>query len=258
MRYHLLLLLLAMATIVPVEGSGQSKKVKLFNGTHLNHWYTFIAGKGRDTDPNKVFTLQNKFIRISGEEYGCLTTKDEYENYILTAKFKWGNKTWGEREYNARDCGILLHSVGKDGDWGNAWLYSVEYQIIEGATGDYWLLGDDSKDYAITSNVKDAPQGAFMYDPGGKPVTIHKGRIDRRFRDPDWKDVKDFRGRNEIEKRHGKWNRVKCVVRDGQIWNYLNGKLVNHAYDVKPRSGKIQLQSEMAEVFFKDIKLRKL
>lgn len=258
MRLTSLVLSLLIAIFIPFAGTAQKKRIKLFDGNNLDHWYVYIAGKGKNNDPDKVFTIHNKMIRISGEEYGCLTTNDEFEEYVLKARFKWGDKTWGERKDKARDCGILLHSVGADGAWGNTWLYSIEYQMIEGATGDYWVLGDDSKNYAISCNVKNAAHEGYVYEPGGRVVTIHKGRIDSRFKDPEWKDIKGFRGRKQIEKRHGKWNRIKIVVRDGQIWNYLNGKLVNHAFDVKPLKGKIQLQSEMAEVFFGKVRLRKL
>ena len=36
-------------------------------------------------------------IRVSGEEWGCITTTDEYENYTLTVEFKWGATTWDAR-----------------------------------------------------------------------------------------------------------------------------------------------------------------
>ena len=52
--------------------SGQAK-IQLFNGKNLDGWYTFLKGKGRDNDPNKVFTVQNGLLTISGEEYGCIT-----------------------------------------------------------------------------------------------------------------------------------------------------------------------------------------
>ncbi len=67
--------------------------LKLFNGKNLDGWYTFIKDRGRNNDPEKVFTVQNGLIRISGEEYGCITTNDEFENYELLVKFKWGEIT---------------------------------------------------------------------------------------------------------------------------------------------------------------------
>jgi len=38
----------------------------------------------------------------------------------------------------------------------------------------------------------------------------------------------------------------------------FNGVLVNQAYNVKPSSGKIQIQSEAAEIYFRKIALTSL
>ena len=61
----------------------QKAGIKLFNGKNLDGWYTFIKGKGKNNDPNNVFTVKNGLIRISGEEFGCITTNEEFENYSL-------------------------------------------------------------------------------------------------------------------------------------------------------------------------------
>ncbi|MDD3728640.1 MAG: DUF1080 domain-containing protein, partial [Dysgonamonadaceae bacterium] len=97
----------ATSSKIPVttEKHSDKAKVQLFNGKNLDGWYTFIKDKGRDNDPNKVFTVQNGLIRISGEEYGCITTNDEYENYKLVVEFKWGDATFAPRIEKARDSG---------------------------------------------------------------------------------------------------------------------------------------------------------
>jgi hypothetical protein len=235
--------------------SGKSK-IKLFNGKNLDGWYTFIRGKGKNVDPNKVFTVQNGMIVISGEEYGCITTDEEYENYKLVAEFKWGETTHEPRLEKARDCGILLHSVGEDGGHGGIWMHSIECQIIEGGTGDILVVGDGSPDFAVTCPVAPEKQGnSYVFQPDGELVTIHSGRINWYGRDPGWKDQKGFRGANDVEKPVGKWNKVECIVKDREIKIYLNNKLVNQAFDVKPHKGKIQIQSEGAEIFFRKVNL---
>jgi len=228
--------------------------IKLFNGRNLDGWYTYIKEKGKNTDPLNVFTVNNGMIRISGEEFGCITTNDEFENYKLTVKFKWGDQTYSPRTDKTRDSGILLHSVGEDGASSGTWMYSIECQIIEGGTGDFIVVGDGSTKYSITSPVAPEKQGnSYIFKPEGSKVTINSGRINWFGRDPEWKDVKDFRGRNDIEKPVGKWNKIECIVKGNEIHNYLNGVLVNQAFDVKPQKGKIQIQSEGAEIFFKKI-----
>lgn len=233
--------------------------LKLFNGKNLDGWYTFIKDRGKNVDPKKVFTVSNEMIRISGEEYGCITSNDEFENYKLTAKFKWGGQTFAPRTERARDSGILLHSVGEDGGSDDTWMHSIECQIIEGGTGDFIVVGDGSRDFSITCPVAPEKQGSsYVYTPDGNMVTVNSGRINWYARDPGWKDTKGFRGANDIEKPAGKWNKIECIVKAREIHIYLNGTLVNHAVDVKPYKGRIQIQSEGAEIFFKQVIIENL
>ena len=48
----------------------RQQTIILFNGYDLEGWYTYIQDRGRDSDPNNVFTVQDGMIRISGEEWG--------------------------------------------------------------------------------------------------------------------------------------------------------------------------------------------
>lgn len=229
---------------------------QLFNGKNLNGWYTFLEGKGRNIDPNKVFSVQNGMIRVSGEEFGCITSNDEYENYKLVVVFKWGDLTTAPRVNKARDSGVLLHSTGKDGGYSGIWMFSTECQLIEGGTGDLLVVGDGSKKFSLTCPVAPEMQGnSNVFQPTGNPVTINGGRINWFGRDPEWKDIKGFRGAKDVEKPLGKWNKLECVAKGKEIFIYLNGTLVNHAVDVHPAKGRIQIQSEGAEIFFKRIEL---
>jgi hypothetical protein len=239
--------------------NGNNSDLQLFNGKNLDGWYTFIKDRGKNVDPKNVFTVKNGVIRISGEEYGCITTNDEFENYKITVEYKWGEITHEPRVDKARDSGLLLHSVGEDGGSDGTWMHSIECQIIEGGTGDFIVVGDGSNDFSITSPVAPEKQGSsYIYQPTGNMVTINSGRINWFARDPGWKDIKGFRGANDREKPVGKWNKIECLVIDREIHIYLNGTLVNHAVDVEPQKGRIQIQSEGAEIFFKRIVLEKL
>jgi hypothetical protein len=234
-------------------------KMQLFNGKNLNGWYTFIKDKGRNIDPNKVFTVKDGMIRVSGEEFGCITSNEEFENYKLLVEFKWGDETFQPRVDKARDSGVLLHSTGEDGGYSGIWMYSIECQVIEGGTGDLLVVGDGSKKYSLTCPVATSKQGdSFVFDPSGKTETINGGRINWFGRDPDWSDVKGFRGAKDVEKPVGKWNTIECIVKGPEIYIYLNGTLVNHAVDVKPQKGRIQIQSEGAEIFFKKVEITSL
>ena len=240
----------------PLSSQKKEDVVHLFNKKNLDGWYTFLENRGKNNDPKNVFSISKGQIRISGEEWGCITTDKEYENYHLITEYRWGGKTYAPRENNARDCGILLHSVGEDGAKGGIWMYSIECQIIEGGTGDFIVVGDGSEQFSITSTVKEEKQrGSHVYDPKGNPVTINSGRINWYGRDPEWKDEVGFYGREDLEKPVGKWNRLECIVKDGTITNILNGKVVNMAREVKPGKGRIQIQSESAEIYFRKVDL---
>ncbi len=237
----------------------RQQTVPLFNGKNLDGWYTYLNKQGRDKDPDQVFKVEKKQIHISGYEYGCITTNKEYEDYDLEVEFKWGDKTHAPRVTAARDNGVLIHSQGKDGAFSGNWMYSIECQIIEGGTGDFLVVGDGSDKFAITCPVAPEKQGgAYIYKEGGENVTIHQGRINWFARDPSWKDVKDFRGAKDIEKPVGKWNKVRVIAMDDDIYFYLNGVLVNRAMRVKPSVGRIQIQSEGAEMFVRKVELTPL
>lgn len=234
-----------------------SEKISLFNGKNLDGWYTFIKGRGKNSDSLEVFSVKDGVLRISGEEWGCITTNDEFENYRIILEFKWGGKTWGKRAEKARDSGLLLHSVGDDGAFDGAWKYSIECNIIEGGVGDFIVVGDGSKKYELTSlAVAGKEENTFRFDPkNGAPSSIKKGRIDWFGRDPNWKDVLNFRGKNDIESPFGEWTTIECVCFGDKIDTYVNGVLVNSAYNVSPSKGQIQIQSEGAEMLVRKIEL---
>jgi hypothetical protein len=239
--------------------SAKNKTTSLFNGRDLKGWYTFLQDRGRNNDPKKVFTVNDGMIRISGEEWGCITTTKEYENYHLVVEFRWGEITYDPRLNKARDSGILLHSVGEDGASSGIWMHSIECQVIEGGTGDFIVVGDGTEKFSITSPVAHEKQnGSWLFQPDGKMATINTGRINWFGRDPGWKDIKGFRGEKDIEKPVGQWNKLECVADGNNITIFLNGTKVNFATNVQPSKGKIQIQSEGAEIFVRKVELKTL
>lgn len=234
-----------------------TKTIELFNGKDLSGWYVFLKDRQRGEDPNKVFTIQDGMIRISGEEFGGIVSEQAYKNYHIIVEFKWGEKTWGSRIDRARDSGLLIHSFGEDGAFAKCWMYSIEANIIEGGIGDFIVVGDGGDRFSLTAEVaSDKPvKGAYYWQKGGKPVTIRRGRINWFNRDPNWDGSLGFRGKNEIEKPHGQWNTLEAIADGDNITVILNGVVVNQASKVKPNAGRIQIQTEMAELFVRRITL---
>ena len=209
----------------------QPKVIHLLNGQDLSPFYSYL--KGFDTnDPDKVFTMTGGVLRVSGQDLGYLATKEIYSNYRLVAEFKWGEKTWEPRKVNARDSGILLHGGGKD----QVWPECIECQMIEGGTGDILVV---SGAYLTVNGVTKGPRIE---------------RFDRPGRNP-WKDELGFRGPHEIEKPHGSWNRIEVICDGGRIGVSVNGHKTLEGTNSVPQAGKILLQSEGAEVFFRRLDL---
>lgn len=259
MRVVVGFVMMVCACAAAQEPPGAGETVQLFNGRDLDGWYTFLKGRGRDADPKGVFTVKDGVIRISGEEWGCITTEDEYENFHIVVEFRWGELTHAPRVENARDSGLLVHSTGEDGAYGGVWMYSIECQMIEGGTGDLLVVGDGSEGFALTCPVAPEKQGnCYVFAPDGQPATIHEGRINWFGRAPDWRDVKGFRGLADVEKPPGEWNRLECIARGSEITVVLNGTVVNRAIESRPHKGRIQIQSEGAEVYVRRVELTPL
>jgi hypothetical protein len=247
-RYGQLRAVLALACLVcPLNAPAATKDIPahgpaivLFDGHDLNAFDIFLKSKGLNNDPDHVFQVEQGIIHVSGTEMGYIITKHEFQNYYLKAEFKWGEGTFAPREGQARDSGILYNIQGDQ----KVWPRSVEFQINEGCTGDFWMT-----------------DGAALTGKDGHRVTGPAGsalKIDRFNKGP-WKNVAGYRDPvNEVEKPHGQWNVVELVNQNGHVKQYVNGKLANEGTDAFPSSGKILFQSEGAEVFFRNITLSPL
>jgi len=252
-RFLVSLAVLLALGVWAVPAQSVNQPIRLFNGKDLTGFYTWLKPHGKNNDPNKVFTVQDGVIRISGQDYGGLTTEKEYEDYHLIVEYNWGEKTWPPRVDKARDSGILLHCVGADGVSDGSWMNSIECQMIEGGTGDIILIPGQGK-VSVTTPVEKRGK-ATVYESKGTRQTLTRGRIDWWGRAPEWKDVKGFRGKQDVERPLGEWNTLEVICDGAKLTFILNGTVVNAATDVEPRRGKLLFQSEGAEVFFRRIEL---
>lgn len=239
----------------------------VFNGQDLAGWDTYIgrkydtlAGKrngeplGLNHDPDRVFSVVREdgspALRISGQHFGGISTLREFENFHLKLEFKWGMQKWAPRKKQKRDSGVLYHAVGPHGKDGGSWMRSQEFQVQEGDCGDYW---------GVAGAVFDIParktgSGDAVYDAGAPLLTfIDKGPQGRHcVKSPD------------AEKPSGEWNTLEIYCFGDTAVHVMNGTVVMVLYrsrqtdDGKERpltKGKIQIQSEGAEVFYRNIAL---
>ena len=250
----IVVLFLALPLLAQTPGTAitPKKKIALFNGKNLDGWYTWLQ-ESKYQDPKHVFTVEDRAIRVSGEEWGGLTTKNMYRDYHLIVEWKWGGPNHGKREGRARDSGILVHGVGEDGAHDGIWLQSIESQVIEGGTGDFIMVNGRERP-TMTAKVREF-NGQFYWDENGTPKTLERGRFDWFGRDPNWKDQLGYRGPKDIEKPVGEWNRQEVVADRDTLTNIVNGVVVNKGYRVYPTAGKIQLQSEGAEIYYRRVEM---
>ncbi len=239
---------------------------QLFNGKDLEGWDTYlgpqfppvgddrtgVAPIGLNIDPKKTFTVAEidgaPAISISGEHFGGISTKEEFENYHLRLDFKWGKNKFHPRENYKKDSGLLYHAVGEHGADYGFWMQSQEFQIQQGDCGDFWGVAGAVIDIPATKQgEKD-----WIYDPKGDLKTFmdktETGRHCIRSTD--------------FEKPDGEWNTLDLYCFGDTAVHVVNGQVVmvlynsrrpiNGAYEPLTK-GKIQLQSEGAAIYYRNI-----
>jgi hypothetical protein len=234
--------------------------IQLFNGQDLTGLSTWLKESERQ-DPRKVFTVQDGMIRASGEDLGYVRTDKEYANYHLIVEYKWGKRTDGGKY--VRNSGILLHATGPDGGAGGVWMSSIECQLAQGCVGDLIVIrGKDENQKVIpvslTAHTVLGPDKRPRWKQGGEARVFTKGQLWWSRHDPDFKELLDTRGKHDVESPLGEWTRVECLCDGKRIEVLVNGTKVNECYDTFPSAGKILLQSEGFEIFFRRFELRPL
>jgi hypothetical protein len=259
------LFLSALAGWTPADPTpvAPTARVELFNHRNLDGWTPWLKATGA-SDPKHVFTVQDGVIHISGEDWGGIATTGAWRDYRLVVEWKWGTKTWGERTKAARDSGILVHAVGEDGAAGGTWLESIESQVIEGGAGDFIMVAGKghpsvTADVREEANARDPKADKEIYWQKGAPArVVHEGRVNWYGRDPAWQDVIGFRGTKDVERPTGEWNRQEIVADGDALTTWVNGVQVNAVTKASHRAGRIQIQSEGAEILVRTVELQPL
>jgi hypothetical protein len=239
--------------------------VALFNGKDLTGWNSYIgpplddAGKklsdkavGLNNDPNHVFAIVKqdgeKVIRISGENWGCIYTLKEYQDFHLQLQFKWGKLSWGQKKGKKMDSGVLYFSVGDNGADYGAWMRSQEFQVEQGNCGDYWGVAGGMEDIPVIKKS----DSEYVYNPSGEMKTFSaKSPVGRHC-------IKN----GDAEKATGEWNTLDLYCHGDTSVQMINGKVMMVLYNSRQFEngqaiplvkGKIQIQSEGAEIYYRHI-----
>ncbi|MEO6723202.1 MAG: DUF1080 domain-containing protein [Ferruginibacter sp.] len=198
----------------------------LLNRKDLKGWYSFLQSKGKNNDLEKVFKMENGVLHISGKEFGYICTEKEFDNFHLAVEFKWGIKKYPPRDADTtkRDNGICYYVPMDAKD--SVWPKSIECQVQEGDVGDIWLIDSTT---VVIDGKRTVP----------KDFTMVKKKKDN-------------------EKPNGEWNLVEVIVNKGKITYIVNGVVVNEAESPSLNKGKILIQSEGAEIFYRKIEIAEL
>jgi hypothetical protein len=193
-------------------------------------------------DPYRLFTVRRDprgelVLHVSGQVYGGLTTRASFANYHLTFEVRWGQRRWPPRLTEKRDSGLLYHCREPHGAFWNVWMRCLELQVQEGDMGDlHQLAGPNSE----------VRQSDATWNPTG-PLVRSATRVKRR---------------RNTESPLGAWTRVDLYVVGDRAVHVVNGAVVlalqsARTADGQPlTSGKLQVQSEGAECWYRDIRWR--
>ncbi|MBP7746336.1 MAG: DUF1080 domain-containing protein [Phycisphaerae bacterium] len=155
---------------------------------------------------------------------GVLVCKGQPVGYIRTTADYTNYVLKLEWRFNpvtkqAGNSGVLLRLIGPD----KVWPKSVEAQLQSGNAGDFWNIDEF-------------------------PMKVDPARTEGR-------NTKKTHG---AERPIGDWNEYEITVDHGTITLRVNGEVLNEATDVQETPGKIGLQSEGAEIHFRNVRLAPL
>jgi hypothetical protein len=158
---------------------------------------------------------------------GVIVCKGRPSGYLRTEK-DYSNYVltleWRWPEGTERgNSGVLVHSSTPKAI--GVWPKSIEAQLALGNAGDIWVIG----------------------------TTIEIPNADTRVMGRRHLNLTD-----NSEKPIGQWNRYEVTAKGDELILKVNGDVVNHATKCSETKGAICLQSEGAEVHFRNIKLKPL
>jgi hypothetical protein len=169
-------------------------------------------------DPDKIWQVKGGEIVCEGSVNGYLITEKEYGDFELRLQWRWGDKVTSQR-----NSGVFVWVSGPDKIWPRA----VEAQLFINHAGDIWLVD------------------GFKLD------------VDSARRDP--RTPNHFlRTKDKVEKEVGQWNQYEITCKGDTLKLVVNGQLVNEGRGAERTRGKVLLQSEGAEIHFRNIELKHL
>jgi hypothetical protein len=190
-------------------------EVTLFNGKDLAGWVPFVP----DAEKEGI-KPESVWSVVKEPTQTVLVCKGQPIGYIRT-EAKYTNfilrLQWRfPADKKPGNSGVLVRVIGED----TVWPKSVEAQLHSGNAGDFWNIGG----FGMTTDESRT-----------------KGRNTKKT--------------HNAERPLGEWNEYEIVVDKGLVVLRVNGEELNRATNVDVVAGHIALQSEGAEIHFKNVRL---
>jgi hypothetical protein len=206
----------------PLKGQTAAEFVDLFNGKNLDGWVN--VNTAEDT-----WKVRDGMLICSGRPIGVMRSAKQYENFILHIE-------WMHMEAGG-NSGVFVWSDAEP-DPGSRLPNGVEVQMLE------LEWPNLNKRNGVTPPL--AYVHGELFGVGGVKTTPDNPRGERSM---------------SIENRckgKGEWNTYDVVAVDGVIKLSINGKFVNGISNATKRKGYLCLESEGAEIHFRNIRLMEL
>jgi hypothetical protein len=229
----------------------------LFNGKNLKGWSVHYASQtpADAPPPATLFAVEGGTIHVyptqaagTAQPNAYLESDADLKDYVVSLEYQWGEKKFVPRAEHVRDAGLIYHIHRERAD---DWPAGAEAQIQEGDTGDSWAVSSQ------ISSFVDPKTGLYaLPEDGGVPTTVgHDGKFERTRHSR----VNEFPG----------WNTLEVIVRGDHATHIVNGVTNMRVYDLKGWDaatnswmkvdhGKIGLQAESAEIYYRNIRIRPL
>jgi hypothetical protein len=211
-----------LAAAMPLAGQSTLQFVDLFNGKNLDGWIN--VNTAEDT-----WKVRDGLLICSGRPIGVMRSAREYENFVLHIE-------WMHMEAGG-NSGVFVWSDAVP-DPRSRLPNGVEVQMLE------LEWPNLNKVNGVTPPI--AYVHGELFGVGGVKTTPDNPRGERSM---------------SIENRckgKGEWNTYDVVAIDGVIKLSVNGKVVNGISNATKRKGYLCLESEGAEIHFRNIRIMEL
>lgn len=208
---------------VPTDAGDLPQFTPLFNGKDLTGWVNVNTA-------DDTWSVRDGLLVCTGHPIGVMRTEKQYENFLLHIE-------WRHMEAGG-NSGVFGWSTGTVPE-GKQLPSGLEVQMLELDWVNQHKMGDGSK-----------PPIAYvhgeLFGAGGLKAVPDNPRGSRS---------------KSIENRckgRGEWNVYDVVFVDGVVKLSVNGKFVNGLRQASVKKGYLCLESEGAEIHFRNIQIMEL